>query len=54
MVALVDSSIVIDLLRGYAPARTWFLAQDAIGVALYTRNLKHFQPLLAALAQAPY
>jgi predicted nucleic acid-binding protein len=29
-------------------------ASHRLGVALYTRNLKHFQPLLAALAQSPY
>jgi predicted nucleic acid-binding protein len=122
--ALVDTSVMVDLLRGYLPAQSWYLAQSDLGVSravwleiiegaqnlhtqrdalkllrrfelvelttpdviwateqlivlnlshnidvfdcliaavshrlqisLYTRNLKHFTPLLGALAQLPY
>ncbi|MBL8163685.1 MAG: PIN domain-containing protein [Anaerolineae bacterium] len=122
--ALVDTSVVIDLLRGYPPAQAWYLRQTDLGVSravwlevlegtqnrhdqrqalkllkrfyldemteadgvwatdqllglslshnidafdcliaasshrlnvtLYTRNLKHFVPLLGGLAQSPY
>lgn len=31
--ALVDTSIVVDLLRGYPSAQTWFLAQRDLGVS---------------------
>lgn len=121
---LVDSSVVVDLLRKYAPAEVWLGTQDQLAVSrdvyfeilegvthkaalwealkllrrfelveytqadlewatnnltrfwlshhidgydcliaapshrpqlpLYTRNLKHFAPLLAELAQEPY
>lgn len=30
--SLVDTSIVVDLLRGYAPAHNWFLAQQDLAV----------------------
>lgn len=122
--ALVDTSVVIDLLRGYPPAQAWYLQQVDLGVSravwlealegsqnrqeqrhalkllkrfytdeitesdsiwatnqlirlnlshnidafdcliaasahrlnvtLYTRNLKHFVPLIGGLAQQPY
>lgn len=122
--ALLDTSVVIDLLRGYKPAQEWYLQQTNLGlsrvvwletiegapnrqaqrhagkllrrfelveltnedmaaatemlllfnlshnidafdcmiaavsarmqVSLYTRNLKHFLPLLGNLAQSPY
>lgn len=122
--ALVDTSVVVDLLRDYPPANTWFLAQNDLAVSrgvwleiiegaqdrpaqhhalnllrrfelieittpdviwaterllhfnlshnidafdcliaaasyrlqlpLYTRNLKHFAPLLGSLAKPPY
>ncbi|MBN1563999.1 MAG: PIN domain-containing protein [Anaerolineae bacterium] len=122
--ALVDTSIVVDLLRGYQPAETWATTQSTLGasrivwleviegvqnlnaqriamellnsfelieittqdaiwatekllqlnlshnidtfdcliaavnhrlqIPLYTRNLKHFTPLIGSLAQAPY
>ena len=29
---LLDTSVVIDLLRDYAPARDWLLGQDKLGV----------------------
>jgi predicted nucleic acid-binding protein len=31
--ALVDTSVIVDLLRGYAPAREWFLQQNDLAVA---------------------
>ena len=122
--ALLDTSIVVDLLRGYGPAQEWYLEQSNLGssrivwfetiegapnrqaqrhairllrrfelveltaedmtfatamlvrfnlshnidafdcliavvnarlqVPLYTRNLKHFVPLIGELAQSPY
>ena len=122
--ALLDTSIIVDLIRGYGPAQEWYLQQTDLGVSravwleilegapnrqsqqnainllrsfeleeitaedmtlatemllrfnlshnidafdciiaalntrleipLYTRNLKHFVPLLGELAQAPY
>lgn len=123
--ALVDSSVVIDLLRGYSPAVTWYATQSDLGISrivwleliegapnkqkqrhaikllrtfaetietepedgiwaltqlstfrlshnidafdcfiasanarlkipLYTRNIKHFEPLLGLMAQVPY
>ncbi len=36
--ALLDTSVIIDLLRGYPPARL----------------MKHFKPLLGSLAESPY
>lgn len=125
VMALVDTSIIVDVLRGYPNASTWFPAQQQLGVSryvwfetlqgtqnkasqqraisllktipdvievtpqdhqwalnallqyrlshnvdvldcliaaasqrlqvpLYTRNLKHFQPMLGTLAQQPY
>jgi predicted nucleic acid-binding protein len=121
---LLDTTVIVDILRGYAPARQWIMAQQHIGVPamvwveilqggqdkvaqaralkilqdfervelitadvnwaiqqltvfrlshnvggldcliaapayrlqlpLYTRNLKHFTPLLGSLAQKPY
>lgn len=30
--ALVDTSVIVDLLRGYPPAQSWFLTQSNIGV----------------------
>ncbi len=122
--ALLDSAVVVDLLRGYPPALKWYSTQNALGICrlvwmetirgaenkpkqqialkllgefelvefttediiwasqqllayklkyntdpfdcmiasvnhrlqvpLYTRNLKHFTPLIGTLAQAPY
>jgi predicted nucleic acid-binding protein len=122
--ALVDTSVVVDLLRGYRPAQAWFVIQSDLGVCravwlevtegiqnsraqrdalnllrrfelveittpdvvwatekllslnlshnidtfdcliaavnerlqlpLYTRNLKHFTPLIGSLAHTPY
>ena len=122
--ALLDSAVVVDLLRGYPPALNWYSLQSDLGVCrlvwmetirgaenkqkqqialkmlggfelvelttediiwaaeqllayklkhntdpfdcmiasvnqrlqvpLYTRNLKHFAPLIGTLAQAPY
>jgi predicted nucleic acid-binding protein len=122
--ALVDTSVIIDLLRGYPAAQTWYLTQNDLGVCrvvwlevlegaengaaqrdavkllqrfelvelttpdlvwatekliaynlrysmdafdcliasvnarlqipLYTRNMKHFAPMLNGLAQRPY
>lgn len=122
--ALVDTSIIVDLLRAYAPAQSWYLAQQNLGLCravwletlegaankrdqqtaiellrafilvpqpdddmswaverlsrlklshnidafdcliaaaahrlrltLYTRNLKHFEPLLGSAAVRPY
>ncbi len=122
--ALVDTSVIIDLLRGYQPAQLWFTAQNNLAVSrivwleviegapnriaqhgalqllhrlpveevtaddviwateqlilrnlshnvdafdaiiasschrlhipLFTRNLKHFVPLVGSLAQRPY
>jgi len=122
--ALLDTSVIIDLLRGYPPARLWNRTQSNVGVCravwleviegvenrqkqqiaikllngfelielttedivwateqlialnlghsmdsfdcmiasvnhrlqvpLYTRNMKHFKPLLGSLAESPY
>ncbi len=124
MVGLVDTALLVDILRQYPPARAWYAAQSDLGICplvymelmegsenktaqnkarklaatfdmvyltdtdfdwamqyhaayslshgvglvdcliaapaarleipLYTRNLKHFAPLLGALAQQPY
>ena len=29
---LVDTAVIIDLLRGYQPAHKWFLQQNDLGV----------------------
>ena len=31
--ALVDTAIVVDLLRGYPPAQSWFLTQQDLGAS---------------------
>ena len=63
LTGLLDTSILVDYLRGYEPARTWLKIQHGLGVTsmsarlkvpLYTANLKHFGPILGALAQKPY
>lgn len=122
--ALVDTSVIVDMIRGYLPAQNWYLSQSGLGVSrgvwlevmegvensraqrdalkllrrfelvelttadtiwatqqlitfylshnidafdcliasasfrlqlpLYTRNLKHFTPLIGSLAQRPF
>ena len=122
--ALLDTSVIVDMLRGYPPAQSWYLEQNDLGVCqavwleviegnidshsrrdalrllkrfeliaitsddmtwavekllifnlshnidgydcmiaaatqrlqlpLYTRNLKHFEPLIGVLAVRPY
>jgi hypothetical protein len=46
VVGFVDTSVVIDCLIA-APSHR-------LNVPLYTMNLKHFTPLLGALAVRPY
>jgi predicted nucleic acid-binding protein len=122
--ALVDTSVIVDMIRGYLPAQNWYLSQSDLGLSrgvwlevmegvensraqrdalkllrrfelvelttadtiwatqqlitfylshnidafdcliasasfrlqlpLYTRNLKHFTPLIGSLAQRPF
>jgi len=83
---LLDTVVVVDLLRSYPPAAAWLAGQSPedfdwairqalrlrlshnvgpmdcliassahrLGLPLYSRNLKHFAPLLGNLARAPY
>ncbi len=30
--ALLDTSVIVDMLRGYPPAQSWYLEQDNLGV----------------------
>jgi hypothetical protein len=40
--AILDTSVLIDLLRAFPPATDWFA------------NLKHFEPLRSVDANKPY
>ncbi len=33
VIALIDTSIVVDLLRGYEPAQSWFVEQQSLGIS---------------------
>jgi predicted nucleic acid-binding protein len=54
--AILDTSVLVDLLRGFQPAKDAMIASVAarLAVPLYTTNLKHFQPLPSLDAKRPY
>ncbi|HEV7514686.1 MAG TPA: hypothetical protein VGR07_00150 [Thermoanaerobaculia bacterium] len=52
--AILDTSILVDLLRAFPSAMDWFASLGRQRVAIHTTNLKHFQPLPAVDAKKPY
>ena len=59
---LLDSDVLIDLLRKYPPAVEWFDALDdeqelvvsALGVSLYTFNQRHYSFIAGVQTSQPY
>jgi predicted nucleic acid-binding protein len=58
---LLDTSIIVDYLRGYAPMRTWFLGTQDLAITRITwleiiegvRNKQELETCLAVLRQFP-
>jgi predicted nucleic acid-binding protein len=73
---ILDTAVLVDVLRAHPPALLWLEKQRALrfklshnidiidcliastagrlSLPLFTRNLKHFVPLIGPLAHAPY